>query len=543
MVLRVATSRSLDDSHTSILFYNGIPSSRSAAASIASIYCRPDQISLSPHTTPGYGDLPNNTLLTLPAVDSIGLSSSGQSWGLHHRTALTVGAIIANNAFDKAYFSYDQKGRERVTTPLDGILIPGDYWLQLKGREPASGPETDTALTAALSSSMSPPPGAEPSTSSHITPTRTSSPRNGDEEAHVPYEIVPSFGDWQFPHSKLPLEWKLPHTLPSQQDINPLPMVPETTRCYLTDFRMGINKCHLIPSEKSDWFGINGMAGYASSPTSTINDESNLAILRADFHQLFDRRRFAIVPKPSTTLPNRDSLLSTLPTKPQPNALVIHVLEDGKENGEFPDLYQNASIQPKYVGKLSREFLFARFAWALFPLLRPFLQSSTPRYLTVRVKDKDHDSMLPDFSHPNAVWMNGTEFMRHLDQRNGETDTEDDAYDERWRQRSASLESAQAAVVYLDPVQRELDEATKWYEEHGRYATVDFSDDNWEDTRNVSRGRPRQSQRGLRTYHFHDDLSLGSDVDDEGMPGLSNSFATSGSNRSSVHMNTLKEEL
>ncbi|KAJ8125380.1 hypothetical protein O1611_g8259 [Lasiodiplodia mahajangana] len=463
---------------------------------------------------PGYGDLPNNTLLTLPAVDSIGLSSSGRSWGLHHRTALTAGAIIANNAFDKAYFSHDQKGRERVTTPLDGILIPGDYWLQLKGREPASGPGTDTALTAAVSSSVSPPPGAEPSTSSHNTPTRTPSSRNGDEEAHVPYEIVPSFGDWQFPHNKLPLEWKLPHTPPpGQQDTNPLPMAQETTRCYLTDFRMGINKCHLIPSEKSDWFGINGMARYASSPTSTINDESNLAILRADFYQLFGRRRFSIVPKPSTTLPSRDSLLSTLPAEPQPNALVIHVLEDDKDNGEFPDLYQNASIQPKYVSKLSREFLFARFAWALFPLLRPFLQSSTPRYLTVRVKDKDGSSMLPDFSHPNTVWMNGAEFMKHLDQRgesrtrsrkrrpaqraqDGETDTEDDAYDERWRQRSASLESAQAAIVYLDPAQRQLDEATKWYEEYGRYAAVDFSDDNWEDVRNVSRGRPKQRERG-----------------------------------------------
>ncbi|KAI1130865.1 hypothetical protein F5Y10DRAFT_262806 [Nemania abortiva] len=412
---------------------------------------------------PGYGL--NNILLDLPAVDcAVEPASSNQVLGLHHQTALTAGAIIANNAFDRAYFTHDQGGGHPVTTPLDGILEPGDYWLHLGDKEPGTGvpgPEQGPASTSA------------------------------DE----PYPIVPSFGDWIFPHNNLPSEWKLPHHPPGQRHISPASASQALIHCYLTDFQMGIDRCHLIPAEESDWFNINGMGDYSgnSSSTSSIDDQPNIAILRADLRQLFDRRQFVIVPKPSTPVPNL-GLTSSTPSTPtaesRSHALVVHVLNNS-EAGEFPDLYQNASIRTEYADNLSREFLFARFAWVLFPLLRRFLEpTSSPRRLAVIVEDKD-PTHLP---HTEAKWMDNLQLIQHLHERgesctesrkrpfprtfqDGETDSEDDAYEERWKQRSAGLESTYAHAAYLDPAQKQLDEATRWYEEHGRYAAVNHSDD------------------------------------------------------------------
>ncbi|ROW16367.1 hypothetical protein VPNG_02764 [Cytospora leucostoma] len=226
------------------------------------------------------------------------------------------------------------------------------------------------------------------------------------------------------------------------------------------------------------------MAEYASSLTGTVDDEANIAILRADLHLLFDQRRFIIVPKPSAALPNLGP--------PSPYAIAIHVLNDSEETGEFPSLYQNVSLQTKYVDKLSREFLFARFAWALFPLLWSFLETPVPRRLAVIMKqdeNKDRPTLISsDLSHPQYRWMNNAQFTQHLhtwgESRNGsrkrrpsqmtrdaEGDAEDDAYEERWERRSDSL-SAHADAGYLDHAQEKLDEATRWYEYHGRYAAV-----------------------------------------------------------------------
>lgn len=249
---------------------------------------------------PGYGDLPNNVLLSLPAVDcNVESSTSSQVFGLHHRTVLTAGAIIANNAFDRAYLAHDQAGVDPVTTPLDGMIEPGDYWLHMRDEEPpspavdASGTEgEDGAPAPAPADGSMPPPSRPRSSSSSTTHQTTQSPK------HDTYPIVPSFGDWRFPHNRLPPEWKSPHNPPNEPAISlsaqqtRLQHTPQARdRCYLTDFRMGINKCHLVPGEKRDWFSMNGMAQYTASSAGDINDEANIAILRADLHQLFDQRR------------------------------------------------------------------------------------------------------------------------------------------------------------------------------------------------------------------------------------------------------------
>ena len=158
---------------------------------------------------PGYGI--DNILLTLPAVDG----TTKTPPGLHQRTVLTAGAIIADNAFDRVYLTRDRAGSVRVDTTLalDGLLEPGEYWLQLNGYELFRDAQEDTRP---IISSMPPPAPPRP-TSTSATQTRnplptsipnararaqSSTPPSSDSrpqtppQHNTPYPIVPSFGDW-----------------------------------------------------------------------------------------------------------------------------------------------------------------------------------------------------------------------------------------------------------------------------------------------------------------------------------------------------------
>lgn len=237
---------------------------------------------------PGYGDLANNVLLRLPTVD-LALPTDASptdrqpARGLHHRTALTAGAIIADNAFDQAYLTYDQAGtrpvRDAVT--LDSILEPGDYWLQLQGAEPPSVPDQDQD-DGVLSSQRAPAAQSTVNVTMPPPPRPTPAPTPCADPEYIPYPIVPSFRDWQFPHGRLPTEWLSPHTLSTasvQTSDEPL-QTSSSLRCYLTGLRMGSNNCHLVPGHQSEWFGENGMAEYTPDDRESIDNEANMISLR-----------------------------------------------------------------------------------------------------------------------------------------------------------------------------------------------------------------------------------------------------------------------
>jgi hypothetical protein len=65
-----------------------------------------------------------NTLLSLLRVDY----TLTDTFGVHHRIALLACQIIADNAFDIGYLTFDQAGRQHVDTPLDGILTGRAYY-------------------------------------------------------------------------------------------------------------------------------------------------------------------------------------------------------------------------------------------------------------------------------------------------------------------------------------------------------------------------------------------------------------------------------
>ncbi|KAI0105504.1 hypothetical protein GGR51DRAFT_560351 [Nemania sp. FL0031] len=357
---------------------------------------------------PGYREYGyKSILLELPAVDYvIEPSSQVRIRGLHHGTAIIACGIIANNAFDDVYFSYDPYGLKRVGTPRDGMLTSGDYWLQLTGREPPSDVPSNKENTEAT-------------------------PR---DDKYYKYPIVPSFWDWQFPHGGLPSEWRRPHNPPNQLPSN-------GQGCFLTDLHIRLRECHLIPSTQQEWFSENGMRRYCNISTGTaIDDEANMLSLMANLRVAFDNCLFVIIPKPSAGSSSLSRPLSTSTAEPRPHAFAVHVLSTTPEARDFASLYRNVSIQTKYIKALSPEFLFARFSWALFPYLRGFLESSVCRHLTIIEKDKI------DLTN---VWMNSRQYKRHQAVR-GEGVSESkkrrrslssqDGGPDGWKRRSASRE-------------------------------------------------------------------------------------------------------
>ncbi|KAI1130948.1 hypothetical protein F5Y10DRAFT_234733 [Nemania abortiva] len=381
---------------------------------------------------PGYPKA-DDFLFSLPAVDYIvDPSSKLRIWGHHHATALIAGGIIANNAFDDVYFSFDQYGQTPVKTPRDGILEPGIYWLQLN--------------------------------------SIAGSPSSTPKASEYKYPIVASFADWSFPHGKLPKEWQQPHTPPTQQDADLSTALQAADRCFLTDINIGLERCHLIPEAQLQWFMRNKMYRYAqASPEHKIQDPANIMLLLSNIHWAFDRPLFVIVPKPSTSFssiaspstPNAPlmSIAPSTPTaspksenKPQPYAFVSHVISGTSEARDFTDLYHNRSIQPKYFDTLKREFLFARFAWALFPYLQDFVQTTSLRELIIA--DGNHyvsksltGQQFAKLREDRGESINGSRKRRNHDE---EPTDEDFIYEERWRWRCASRERQLSDYDYQD---------------------------------------------------------------------------------------------
>ncbi|KAL8942839.1 MAG: hypothetical protein Q9211_001225 [Gyalolechia sp. 1 TL-2023] len=91
-------------------------------------------------------------------------------------------------------------------------------------------------------------------------------------------------------------------------------------------------------------------------------DINNRILLRRDLHHSFDReKKFVFVPKkPSSNESN----------------MVVHLVGYSREYGE---LYHNTLTRT--LDTIPREYLFARFAWAIFPKVEVFLLSHTERLL------------------------------------------------------------------------------------------------------------------------------------------------------------------
>ena len=198
--------------------------------------------------------------------------------------------------------------------------------------------------------------------------TSTASPPS---TPRTPYRwpIVPSFHDWSFPSKIhdvffrcLPLR-EASTNIAAQSQLSAA-VHQRDIACRVTSFQSGTQVAHLIPEHEKAWFLSNSMSMWNDNTTldsdNLLRDISNGVLLRSDIHIAFDDRKFVFFPKGS-------------------NGFVVHMLEPTPDIGQ---LYHN---RPVRVPGCSVEFLYARFAWSIFPFLSGFVSKPGTSRLVVRL--------------------------------------------------------------------------------------------------------------------------------------------------------------
>ncbi|KAL8905276.1 MAG: hypothetical protein Q9207_002747 [Kuettlingeria erythrocarpa] len=256
---------------------------------------------------------------------------------LHHETARIACAIIAGNRWD-GYLTTSPTA-DAIDVPPHGLLTGEEYYFivphppETLPDRPASHPGENTA------------------------PMSTSSPPHPYH-----YPVVPTFGEWTFPNGRLPGTWS---TIAKRRSPG-IASTSDTTRsrdqcCRMTEAVEETDIAHIVPLAEESWFIRNDMIRYGNRHATSrpsINDDANTMLLRADLHRSFDKRRFTFLPK-------------------KPGAVVTHVLE----SESLRDIYHNVELNTIYIAP---EYLLARFAWTLLPLLKGFLRRGQRRLLLVQ---------------------------------------------------------------------------------------------------------------------------------------------------------------
>ncbi|CAN8105394.1 unnamed protein product [Discula destructiva] len=442
---------------------------------------------------PGYDDA-EGVLFTLPRLD---VTTAEQAIaGVHHGTALLACQVIANNAFD-GYLTTDRERQHRVSLPLDAILLNDDYWF-------AAG---------------------------------------GD---NVVYPVVPRFEEWQFPHTymdslswdpilspveltapaapasldrTMPVSAAAPSNVATSSDPRVLPLAPPPrptpSRCILSQKPYGIHQAHIVPKAQSQWFQTNSMRRYGD-PQLFIHSENNKVPMRHDLHQLWDANIYALVPKRGG------------------RGFVVHVLQLPKSAiSEFADDWHNTPLQKDALYHAGKAFLFAKFAQAVFMLLKPFVAfSAVPRRVATFEARADDDPRWP--GETKIAWVSPSKLSsqyggggsrsasanagsrkRSRSQMSAAADEDDDWYTRNVRARlwSSDLEASDdwyARNVLAEPAESDKDceEGDDWYDTN--VAGDEFDEE---------RGRPRvRRRRHERNDHTVDTLPSLTDTSAVGDP-------------------------
>lgn len=129
------------------------------------------------------------------------------------------------------------------------------------------------------------------------------------------------------------------------------------------------DNAHLSPVAEDGWFHEQGMAKYIYDKRrpgpQAVYDVNNLFLLRSDLHRSFDKGVFAFVPKQDA--------------ESKETKYVVHMLSFSQE---LARLYHNVELHP--LPSVPKEFILARLAWTLFPLLEGFLLGGIARQLVLQ---------------------------------------------------------------------------------------------------------------------------------------------------------------
>ncbi|KAI4239049.1 MAG: hypothetical protein LQ349_000657 [Xanthoria aureola] len=189
------------------------------------------------------------------------------------------------------------------------------------------------------------------------------------------YAVYPSFQYWTFPHGRLPRGWNF--SQPTRLASGPPPAHSNITSavlardqvCIISGHKDIMERAHLCPVQETVWFQTNNMSQYNQSlllvASNTTDDMSNLIALKEDVRTAFDKKRmFAIVAKQG--------------------GWMVQFLQPS--NSLDPEYH---IIKPKLHPEVAPEHILTRFAWAVFPLLRPFLKQGPERKIRVFEKNTD----------------------------------------------------------------------------------------------------------------------------------------------------------
>ncbi|KAH0562857.1 hypothetical protein GP486_002530 [Trichoglossum hirsutum] len=273
---------------------------------------------------PGYPEkFGQNILLQLYAWDS-------PNGGLHAGTALLACAIIACNAWD-GYLTVERDG-PKLELQYDDVLPIQGYYFHVPR------PEVES-----------------------IGPT-------GDD-SHYKYPIYASFQHWAFPHEQIPSQWRgaisteVIYT-PSISSVSAA-VISRDGSCVISKNRDYIERAHLCPRNELDWFHKNSMWQYNRrhdiAGDAVTDDIANALAIRSDIHRAFDEGKFVLARKS--------------------NCWAVHFLGNTCDLGR---MYHNRPIEVK--AGVSLEFILTRFAWAIFPLVRGFMERGPERVVKVPVQ-------------------------------------------------------------------------------------------------------------------------------------------------------------
>ncbi|KAI4181236.1 MAG: hypothetical protein L6R41_006740 [Letrouitia leprolyta] len=143
--------------------------------------------------------------------------------------------------------------------------------------------------------------------------------------------------------------------------------------CQITSDQDQVERAHLCPREEHAWFQANNMKRYnrnqALPQNYLLDDGTNGLALRPDVHDEFDDAGFIF-------------------TRKQQN-WVVHFL---RETHNLRPTYHNRKVNLK--AEVSAQFLLARFAWAILPLVRPFVNLRETRVLYIRASAEDDTDII-----------------------------------------------------------------------------------------------------------------------------------------------------
>lgn len=285
--------------------------------------------------------------------------------------------------------------------------------------------------------------------------------------------------------------------------VPPLPR-PIYQRCVISDSSYSIHKAHLVPSGQTQWFQANAMIQYGDpvrEPLRFIDNSRNILYMRHDLHTVWDAYMFVLVPKR--------------------HDFVVHVLATPTPGiNEFAAEWHNIAVQEGALQGTGKAYLFAKFAQAVFMLLKPFIAySSSNKYIARRQAQPVADGPLQVYEM-KLEWLSVSSLRKMFGgggsksasasssrkRSRSQAEADDELSEEgRWYERNAR--GRLWACDSDDELQKEK-EGT-WYEKNarGRLLACESDDGFYQEPEEERRGRPRKRrQRRDRSGHTVDTL-------------------------------------